>query len=70
VESLKRRAIDVLGVIFVGDAIPDTERTIAEMGAVKRLGRLPHLPLLDAKSLREALAAHFDRRDFEAAYGA
>jgi dethiobiotin synthetase len=70
VEALKRRAIDVLGVIFVGDAMPDTEHTIAEMGAVKRLGRLPHLPSLGAESLREAFAAHFDRRDLEAAYGA
>jgi dethiobiotin synthetase len=70
VEALKRRSIEVLGVIFVGDAMPDTERTIAEMGAVKRLGRLPRLPSLDAKSLQKAFAAHFDRRDFEAAYGA
>ncbi|HEY4266257.1 MAG TPA: dethiobiotin synthase [Micropepsaceae bacterium] len=68
-EALKSRAVDVLGVIFVGDAMPDTEGTIAEMGAVKRLGRLPRLPLLDARSLREAFAAHFSRSDFEEAYG-
>jgi dethiobiotin synthetase len=70
VEALKRRAIDVLGVVFVGEAMPDTEHTIAQMGAVKRLGRLPHLRSLDAQSLREAFADHFDRRDFEAVYGA
>ena len=68
-EALKRRAIDVLGIIFVGDSNPDNERTIAQMGAVKPLGRLPLLPSPDAPSLREAFAAHFARRDFEAAYG-
>jgi len=69
IEALKRRAIDVRGVIFVGDSMPDTERTITELGAVKRLGRLPYLPSINAASLREAFTAHFDRRDFEAAYG-
>ena len=70
VEALKRRAIEVLGVIFVGEAMDDTERTIVAFGKTKRLGRLPILPTLDANSLREAFAAHFDRRDFEAAYAA
>jgi dethiobiotin synthetase len=69
-EALKHRKIDVLGVIFVGDAMPDTERTISEMGGVKRLGRLPILPSLDAAHLRAAFAAHFAVTDFEAAYGA
>ena len=68
-EALKRRAIDVMGIIFVGDAMPDTERTIAEFGGMKSLGRLPILPVLNAEALREAFDAHFDRRDFESAYG-
>jgi dethiobiotin synthetase len=67
-EALKHRAIEVLGVLFVGDSMPDTEHTISEMGAVKPLGRLPCLSSLDAASLREAFTAHFNRRDFEAAY--
>ena len=69
-EALKRRAIAVAGIIFVGDSMPDTERTISEMGAVKRLGRLPFLSSLDAASLREAFSSHFEQRDFEALYGA
>ena len=69
-EALKHRAIPVLGVIFVGPAMPDSEATISAIGGVKRLGRLPMLPCLDAVSLREAFAAHFEARDFEAAYGA
>jgi dethiobiotin synthetase len=68
-EALKRRAVEVMGIIFVGDAMPDTEHTIAEFGAVKILGRLPILPVLNAGALREAFDAHFDRHDFESTYG-
>jgi dethiobiotin synthetase len=69
-EALRHRALTVLGVIFVGDSMPDTERTISEMGGVIRLGRLPFLPSLDAANLREAFNTHFNRHDFEAVYGA
>jgi dethiobiotin synthetase len=68
-EALRRRAIKVTGVIFVGDAMPDTERIIAEFGGVKSLGRLPILPALDAGTLCEAFRTNFDRRDFESAHG-
>jgi dethiobiotin synthetase len=68
-EALQRRAVKVMGIIFVGDAMPDTERTIAEFGNVKILGRLPFLPVLDAGALREAFDANFDRHDFEWAHG-
>lgn len=67
-EALKQRGIDVLGIIFVGDPMPDTERTIVEFGATKSLGRLPTLPRLDEPALKAAFAASFDRRDFKAAY--
>lgn len=66
-EALKRRAIPVRGIVFVGDAVPDSERTIADFGQVKILGRLPILPTLNAHTLRAAFAAHFDARDFETA---
>lgn len=63
-EALQRRNIPVLGVIFVGDAMEDSEKTSVALGKTKRLGRLPILPRLDAGSLRAAFAAHFDMRDF------
>jgi dethiobiotin synthetase len=69
-EALKHRGIAILGVIFVGDAMPDTERTISDIGGVKRLGRMPISRDLNAAHLREAFTAHFDSCDFEAAYGA
>jgi dethiobiotin synthetase len=67
-EALRRYQVPVLGIVFVGEAMPDTERTIVEFGKVRALGRLPVLPQLDAGALKAAFAASFDRRDFEAAY--
>jgi dethiobiotin synthetase len=67
-EALKRRGIAVLGIVFVGEAMPDTERTIVGFGGARSLGRLPILPQLNASTLNTTFAASFDRRDFEAAY--
>lgn len=66
IEALRSRGVSVLGVAFVGDANADSERTIAEMGRVRRLGRLPHLNPLDARSLAAAFAANFRLEDFRA----
>jgi dethiobiotin synthetase len=63
-EALRRRGIPVHGVAFIGDANPDNERTIAEMGGVRRLGRLPWLGELSPASLSAAFASGFDRADF------
>lgn len=60
IEALKRRAISILGIAFIGDAVPDSERTIAAMGGVTRLGRLPRLDPLDAHTLKTAFAVNFD----------
>lgn len=64
VEALRHRRIPLLGVAFIGDENPDTERTIAEMGHVKRLGRLPSLGVLTQDTLREAFAENFAVDDF------
>jgi len=66
IEALRARNIPILGVAFVGDANPDSEGIIAEMGRVKRLGRLPMLPDLDVRSLATVFAENFDVRDFGA----
>jgi dethiobiotin synthetase len=63
-EALERRKIPVLGVIFVGEAMDDSEKTIIAFGNTKRLGRLPLLPKLDADSLKRAFATNFGTRDF------
>ena len=64
IEALKRRRIPLLGIAFVGDENADSERTITEMGGVRRLGRLPIVDPLDAASLRVAFAANFRAADF------
>lgn len=64
IEALRTRGVGILGIAFVGDAVEDSEATIADMGRVKRLGRLPHLDPLDAHTLAAAFAAHFDLADF------
>lgn len=64
IEALRSRGVAVLGVAFVGEGVEDSEATIAAIGGVKRLGRLPRLATLTRETLAEAFAAHFDVEDF------
>ena len=66
IEALRTRGVPVLGVAFVGEANEDNEATIAAIGGVKRLGRLPILDPLDAASLPAAFAENFRMQDFAA----
>jgi dethiobiotin synthetase len=63
IEALKRRAIPILGIAFIGDEVPDTERTIPAFGGVRRLGRLPRISDLTSSTLRQAFAANFSVPD-------
>jgi len=58
-EALRTRNIDILGVAFVGDDNPDNIRTIAEMGDVKVLGRMPMLDRINAETLSQVFAENF-----------
>ncbi|QRG08381.1 ATP-dependent dethiobiotin synthetase BioD [Xanthobacter dioxanivorans] len=64
IEALRARGIRVHGVAFIGDAAEEAEAIIAEIGGVRRLGRLPRLPVLTADTLRIAFARAFRRADF------
>ena len=64
IEALGGRNIPIQGIAFVGDAVPDTEKTICEMGNVKRLGRLPHIESLTPKTLARAFSTSFRVEDF------
>ncbi|MGN5374310.1 dethiobiotin synthase [Sphingomonas hankookensis] len=64
IEALRARGVPLLGVAFVGDAMPDSEDTIVRMGKTRRLGRLPHLPTLSPDSLAQAFAEGFAPEDF------
>ena len=63
-EALRRRAIPVLGVAFIGDAQEDSEAIITRLGGVHRLGRLPRLDPLTPDRLRHAFAENFNIADF------
>lgn len=64
IEALRRRVIPLLGVAFIGDPHPDNERTIAAMGIVPILGRLPRLDPLTRDSLLEAFSRAFSADAF------
>lgn len=67
IEALRRRDIPLLGVAFIGEAMPDTECTIAGMGQVRVLGRLPLLEPLTPMTLRFAMTTYFNMAAFEEA---
>ncbi|QAY76486.1 dethiobiotin synthase [Sphingosinicella sp. BN140058] len=64
IEALRARNVPILGIAFSGDAVEDSEATIAAIGGVKRLGRLPHLDSLSPERIADALADSFDLGDF------
>jgi dethiobiotin synthase len=64
VEALRARGIPLRGIVFVGDAVPDSERTICDFANAKRLGRLPLLDRLGRDTLTEAFTGNFRREDF------
>lgn len=55
--ALRAMGCTVAGVAFVGEDMPDTRRTITEMGQTRDLGRLPFLSDLTPHSLASAFAA-------------
>lgn len=64
VEALRKRNIDILGIAFIGESNPESERAICEIGQVRRLGRLPWLSRLAADTLQTAFNTSFRRDDF------
>lgn len=63
-EALRTRGIPILGVAFNGPANEDSEAIVADIGKVKRLGRLPRVTSLTADTLRTAFLNAFDLEDF------
>ena len=63
-DALRRRDIPVHGLACVGDEDAAAQQTIASMGGVRFLGRLPRLDPLNRETLRAAFAANFSLQDF------
>ncbi len=64
VEAIRTRNIPLLGVAFVGEGNTESENIIAEVGKVKRLGRLPLIEPLTAAGLKTVFAENFSPEDF------
>jgi dethiobiotin synthetase len=64
IEALRHRNLHILGIAFIGDGNPESERIICEIGQVRRLGRLPRLSPLTQSALRTAFEASFNPSDF------
>jgi dethiobiotin synthetase len=64
IEALRKRGIELLGIAFIGDGNPESERTISEIASVRRLGRLPLISPLTRETLHTAFASSFNPADF------
>ncbi len=64
IAAIRARSIPLCGVAFIGAANDPSESIIAELGQVKRLGRLPPVNPLTRDELQKAFAANFRREDF------
>lgn len=51
IEALHTRRVPVLGMVFVGEEVRDSQDTICRIVDVPSLGRLPHIPDLTQESL-------------------
>ncbi|KAA1183628.1 ATP-dependent dethiobiotin synthetase BioD [Rhizobium tropici] len=60
VEALRSRDIPICGVAFIGPENADSQATIAAIGRVKVLGRLPLLKNLTRETLHRAFRENFD----------
>ncbi|MGY9105684.1 MAG: ATP-dependent dethiobiotin synthetase BioD, partial [Alphaproteobacteria bacterium] len=69
IEALRARNVDILGILFIGDEIGDSESTIVEMGKVRHLGRLPFLAECNPKNLLAAFEDNFHAQDFRPSHG-
>ena len=64
IEALRGRGVQIHGIAFTGPEVRDSETIICDIGAVKRLGRLPMIDKLSPESLTSAFHENFDLADF------
>ena len=64
IEALTSRSVPIHGLAFLGDRQEDSEAIIADLGGVRRLGRLPIVDPLTPENLAAAFASNFELADF------
>lgn len=55
--ALRQARCAIVGVAFIGDAVPEVEQTICDFADVAHLGRLPRLKTLNTDTLTAAFEA-------------
>ncbi len=63
-EALRRRSIEVHGLVFLGEPDEEAESTIVSLGKVRRLGRLPPVDPLSSDTLGAVFRVNFTLDDF------
>jgi dethiobiotin synthetase len=64
IEALRARGVPLHGMIFCGEENLETQETIAAIGRIRALGRLPPLSPVTRDALAAAFARGFRRQDF------
>ena len=64
IEALRRRNINLHGLIFIGADNADNIKTIANFSGCPVLGRMPVLDVIDRTALVNAFAQNFRKEDF------
>ena len=64
IEALTSRSVPIHGLAFLGNRQEDSEAIIADLGGVRRLGRLPIVAPLTPENLAAAFASNFELADF------
>ena len=59
-EALRSRALDVAGVVMVGEPNRDNREAIEHFGNIAILGEMPHLPNLTPEAVREWATSELD----------
>jgi dethiobiotin synthetase len=55
IEALRQRNLDIAGIVFTGDLLPENPRAIERHGRVSILGHLPTLSHLSQETLRNVM---------------
>ena len=64
IEAMRKRAIPIFGVVFIGNEQLDTQNTIAELGSINVLGRVPWCNPLSSANLHQSFQENFSVSTF------